>query len=61
MDSVRAGPYGKLFRRDNFAFGQNCSGNNWAKGHYAEGAELIDSVLDIVRKDSESCNCIQGF
>jgi len=32
-----------------------------AKGHYTEGAELIDSVLDVVRKESESCDCLQGF
>merc|ERR1712100_449472 len=25
------------------------------------GAELIDSVLDVVRKESESCDCLQGF
>jgi hypothetical protein len=31
-----------------------------AKGHYTEGAELIDSVLDVVRKESESCDCLQG-
>ena len=24
-----------------------------AKGHYTEGAELIDSVLDVVRKEAE--------
>ena len=26
-----------------------------AKGHYTEGAELIDSVLDVVRKEAEGC------
>jgi len=51
MDSVRAGPFGQIFRPDNFVFGQSGAGNNWAKGHYTEGAELIDSVLDVVRKD----------
>ena len=101
MDSVRSGPYGQIFRPDNFVFGQargapehtqasKCSycefapsglrassrppiltthspsaqtgaGNNWAKGHYTEGAELIDSVLDVVRKEAESCDCLQGF
>ena len=29
------------------------------KGHYTEGAELIDSVLDVVRKESEGCDCLQ--
>ena len=27
----------------------------------AEGAELIDSVLDITRKEAEGCDCLQGF
>ena len=31
MDSVRAGPFGQLFRPDNFIFGQSGAGNNWAK------------------------------
>jgi len=61
MDSVRAGPFGQIFRPDNFIFGQSGAGNNWAKGHYTEGAELIDSVLDVVRKESEACDCLQGF
>ena len=96
MDSVRSGPFGQLFRPDNFVFGkspvclrqifdivaivvsmsiffciflyfksyitgQSGAGNNWAKGYYTEGAELVDSVLDVVRKESESCDCLQGF
>merc|ERR1719317_162280 len=28
MDSVRSGPYGELFRPDNFVFGQSGAGNN---------------------------------
>uniref|UniRef100_A0A9L0IUX2 Tubulin beta chain n=1 Tax=Equus asinus TaxID=9793 RepID=A0A9L0IUX2_EQUAS len=61
MDSVRSGPFGQLFRPDNFIFGQTGAGNNWAKGHYTEGAELVDSVLDVVRKECEHCDCLQGF
>merc|ERR1712126_209898 len=61
MDSVRSGPFGQIFRPDNFVFGQSGAGNNWAKGHYTEGAELVDSVLDVVRKEAESCDCLQGF
>ncbi|KAL9680060.1 hypothetical protein QQ045_017935 [Rhodiola kirilowii] len=47
-----------IFRPDNFVFGQSGAGNNWAKGHYTEGAELIDSVLDVVRKEAENCDCL---
>jgi len=61
MDSVRSGPFGQIFRPDNFVFGQSGAGNNWAKGHYTEGAELIDSVLDVVRKEAENCDCMQGL
>ncbi|GKT27931.1 Tubulin beta-2 chain, partial [Aduncisulcus paluster] len=46
---------------DNFVFGQTGAGNNWAKGHYTEGAELVDAVLDVIRKEAESCDCLQGF
>lgn len=59
MEAVRCGTYGKLFRPDNFVFGQSGAGNNWAKGHYTEGAELVDAVLDVVRKECENCDCLQ--
>ncbi|KAJ3295734.1 Tubulin beta chain (Beta tubulin) [Borealophlyctis nickersoniae] len=61
MDAVRASPYGQLFRPDNFVFGQSGAGNNWAKGYYTEGAELVDAVLDVVRKEAENCDSLQGF
>ena len=41
--------------------GQSGAGGNWAKGHYTEGAEMIDAVLDVIRKESEGCDCLQGF
>ncbi|XP_063494180.1 tubulin beta-3 chain-like isoform X1 [Symphalangus syndactylus] len=61
MDSVRSGAFGHLFRPDNFIFGQSGAGNNWAKGHYTEGVELVDSVLDVVQKECKNCDCLQGF
>ncbi|KAF2354807.1 Tubulin/FtsZ GTPase domain [Trinorchestia longiramus] len=61
MDSIRAGALGQLFKPEHFVFGQSGAGNNWAKGHYTEGAELVDGVLDVVRKEAENCDCLQGF
>ena len=61
MESIRSGPLGHLFRPDNFVYGQSGAGNNWAKGHYTEGAELVDSIMDVVRKECEGCDCLQGF
>ncbi|PWN18301.1 tubulin-domain-containing protein [Microstroma glucosiphilum] len=61
MDTIKASGHGGLFRPDNFVFGQSGAGNNWAKGHYTEGAELVDQVLEVVRKEAESCEMLQGF
>ncbi|XP_067088805.1 tubulin beta-1 chain isoform X4 [Osmerus mordax] len=61
MDSVRGSRIGKLFRPDNFIHGNSGAGNNWAKGHYTEGAELVEQVMDRVRSESEGCDCLQGF
>jgi len=61
MNSIRAGTYGKIFRPDNFVNGQSGAGNNWAKGHYTEGAELVDKIMDVVRKEAEGCDMLQGF
>ncbi|ELA41654.1 tubulin beta chain [Vittaforma corneae ATCC 50505] len=61
MDAVKSGTYGDLFRPDNFVFGQSGAGNNWAKGHYTEGAELVDQVMDVLRKESERSDSLQGF
>ena len=61
MDAVRSGKMGHLFRPDYFIYGHSGAGNNWAKGHYTEGAELVDSVLEMIRRECESCDCLQGF
>ncbi|XP_048666850.1 tubulin beta-1 chain isoform X3 [Marmota monax] len=61
MDSIRSSRLGALFQPDSFVHGNSGAGNNWAKGHYTEGAELIENVMDVVRNESESCDCLQGF
>mmetsp|Transcript_8156 Transcript_8156/g.16920 ORF Transcript_8156/g.16920 Transcript_8156/m.16920 type:complete len:442 (+) Transcript_8156:79-1404(+) len=61
MDAIRCGAIGAIFRPDNFIFGQSGAGNNWAKGHYTEGAELVDAVMECVRKEAEACDVLQGF
>ncbi|GFY77492.1 tubulin beta chain [Trichonephila inaurata madagascariensis] len=48
MDSVRSGPFGQLFRPDNFIFGVLHNG-----AIHTEGAELVDTVLDVVRKEAK--------
>jgi len=61
MDVIKASASGGIFRPDNMVFGNNGAGNNWAKGHYTEGAELVEAVLDRVRQEIETCDSPQGF
>ena len=61
LDSLRSGPFGHLYKPDNFVFSQFGTGNNWAKGFYTEGSEIINTALDVVRKEAEDCDCLQGF
>ena len=34
----------RLFVPDNKVCGNSGAGNNWARGHYTEGGELLDQV-----------------
>jgi len=61
IDVIKANSIGHLFKPDNMIFGANGAGNNWAKGHYTEGAELVEQVLDQCRREIEQCDSPQGF
>jgi len=61
LDDVRNHHIGGLFRPANLIFGHSGAGNNWAKGHYTEGPELIENIQDRARREVESCDCPQGF
>ena len=40
---------------------QNSYASQITISNFVTGAELVDSVLDVVRKESEACDCLQGF
>lgn len=52
---------GGLFRPDTYITGENGAGNNWAKGFYTEGAEIAESIIDVVSRQAEACDSLQGF
>merc|ERR1712242_362214 len=60
-DVIKASSIGPVFKPDNMVFGNNGAGNNWAKGHYTEGAELVESVLDRIHQEIEQADSPQGF
>ena len=49
-DEVRTGEYRKLFHPEQLISGKEDAANNYARGHYTVGKELVDLVLDRIRK-----------
>ncbi|KAH8828784.1 beta tubulin [Flagelloscypha sp. PMI_526] len=60
-DSVLQSTIGRIFRPENVIVGLTGGGNNWAKGRYTEGSELFEPVLEVVRREAEKSECLQGF
>jgi len=46
-------------QRDSTSTKFDWSRHSWIS--YTEGAELVDQVLDVVRREAEGCECLQGF
>lgn len=61
IDSIRASPMGNLFSPEFIVHAVSGAVNNWAKGHYVAGSQIIDEAMDCVRKYVECCECLQGF
>ena len=50
LDEVRTGTYRQLFHPEQLITGKEDAANNYARGHYTVGKELVDLVLDRIRK-----------
>ena len=50
IDEVRTGTYRQLFHPEQLITGKEDAANNYARGHYTIGKEIIDLVLDRIRK-----------
>ncbi len=60
-DEVRTGTYRQLFHPEQLITGKEDAANNYARGHYTIGKEIVDIVLDRIRKLSDQCTGLQGF
>merc|ERR1711937_993097 len=46
---------------DEVSTGKEDAANNYARGHYTVGKEIVDIVIDRIRRLSEGCTGLQGF
>jgi tubulin alpha len=60
-DEIRRGPYAKLFHPEQLISGKEDAANNYARGHYTIGKEIVDTVLEKLRKIADQCTGLQGF
>jgi len=60
-DDVRNGANGELFHPDYICNGKEDAANNFARGHYTVGKEIMDIVNDRIKKLIEECANLQGF
>ncbi|MBA0619358.1 hypothetical protein Godav_028546, partial [Gossypium davidsonii] len=61
MDEVRAGTYRQLFHPQQLISGKEDAANNFARGHYTAGRDIVEVCLDRVRKLADNCTGLQGF
>uniref|UniRef100_A0A453B8A3 Tubulin/FtsZ GTPase domain-containing protein n=1 Tax=Aegilops tauschii subsp. strangulata TaxID=200361 RepID=A0A453B8A3_AEGTS len=55
IDEVRTGAYRQLFHPEQLISGKEDAANNFARGHYTVGKEIVDLCLDRVRKLADNC------
>ncbi len=61
IDEVRTGTYRQLFHPEQLISGKEDAANNFARGHYTIGKEIVDLALDRIRKLADNCTGLQGF
>ncbi|XP_043191741.1 tubulin alpha-1C chain-like [Amphibalanus amphitrite] len=61
VDEVRTGTYRQLFHPSQLLSGKEDAANNYARGHYTIGMEIVDATMDALRKLADGSTGLQGF
>jgi len=61
LDDIRRGKFSGIFHPEFLVNGKEDAANNFARGHYTVGKELMDVVNDRVRKMVDNSENVQGF
>lgn len=58
-DEVRSGEYRQLYHPEQLITGKEDAANNYARGHYSTGREVLGPVMERVRKLADQCTGLQ--
>ena len=58
---MRTGTYRQLFHPEQLITGKEDAANNYARGHYTVGKDMVDQVLDRIRKLVLSIQLVTKF
>jgi len=61
INQVRNGDFGKLWHPDQLISGKEDAANNFARGHYTVGKDLLEISMHRIRKLADQCDGLQGF
>ncbi|KAF2360193.1 Tubulin/FtsZ GTPase domain [Trinorchestia longiramus] len=51
----------QIFHPERLITGKEDAANNYARGHYTIGKEIVDWVVDRILKTADNCTGLQGF
>jgi len=61
IDDIRKSKMGSMFHPEYLINGKEDAANNFARGHYTVGKEIMDIVQDRIRKLVDNAENVQGF
>merc|ERR1712151_857308 len=60
-DEIKVGEYRAMFNPDSMITNKEDAASNYARGHYTVGKEIIDKVMDKIRRLADQYTGLQGF
>jgi len=61
IDNVKNSEFKELYHPAQMISGREDAANNFARGHYTIGKDMLDMTVDRIRKIADNCTSLQGF
>lgn len=61
IHQIKRSQYANLYHPSTLINGKEDAANNYARGHYALGSEIIEPVMEQIRRMVDNCDSFQGF